>query len=356
MTAPAATRCAHASRRRPGKRSAAPRFAQPHDLKSLLKVDYKLGPGNELLLIDVSAGLIGLAFDDDLLDGLDAACAAPPLRCTPRLLDAVWQRFELERGSAPRSAAVVVLDDEMFEQWRDSDLLGLRSQLGRRLGGPPGTPPEDASPSSRSKRSRSGRPRDRARRRRSEPSGMACPTCCWRSPAAWGSSCDPRPTPGCAGSASLSWTNGATASRPPRSCARRPSSAIRSPLACACRRRWCSSLDVTTAGMRRPETLSAWSPARWERALASGWPALAFKIGKMRRANGAGDYPTAYVYPVTDVGRRVAVRSFGRAWRQLAEAGSVPDEGGAVARRDARRLPRPVRPATTLKCGPTRSP
>jgi hypothetical protein len=62
----------------------------------------------------------------------------------------------------------------------------------------------------------------------------------------------------------------------------------------------------------------------WERASSLGWPALAFKIGKVRRAGAAGDHPTAYVYPVTDVGRDVAARSLGRAWRQLTEDGASP--------------------------------
>ena len=81
---------------------------------------------------------------------------------------------------------------------------------------------------------------------------------------------------------------------------------------------------MSSAGTGRLETPSAWSSAGWERALALGWPALAFKIGKLRREGAAGDYPTAYVYPVTDVGRHVAARSFGRAWRQLASAGACP--------------------------------
>jgi hypothetical protein len=53
-------------------------------------------------------------------------------------------------------------------------------------------------------------------------------------------------------------------------------------------------------------------------------PALAFKIGKVRRACAAGDYPTAYVYPVTDVGRDVAERGLGRTWKQMTAAGAGP--------------------------------
>jgi hypothetical protein len=304
----------------------APLFARPHDLKSLLKVDYKLGPDSELLLIDVSAGLIGLVFDDDLLDGLGTSCHAPPFRCAPRLFDAVWQRFELERGAAPRSAAVLVLDEEMFEQWRESDLLGLRSQLGLRLVTAAGTPPEDAVP--------------------------VLTLTALEDWAAMGSGIPP--TLGAA------W-NGVPDLLLAYSC--RVGELVR-PATYA----WLRSLGVIIVDERRhgfaaakelctapvlgdqlsgrvrlPETLVLEpggitgrdaSPrdaerlvaAGWERALALGWPALAFKIGKLRREFGAGDHPTAFVYPVTDVGRHVALRSFGRAWRQLAEAGVCPSK------------------------------
>ena len=301
----------------------APLFAQPHDLKSLLKVDYKLGPGNELLLIDVSAGLIGLVFDDDLLDGLDKACAAPPLRCAPRLLDAVWQRFELERGAAPRSAAVVVLDEEMFEQWRDSDLLGLRSQLGSRLGAAAGTPPEDSVPVLTLEALEawaavgSGTPPTFGAAWKGVPDLLLVFSC------RVGELVRP---------ATYAWLRGLGVTIVDE---RRHGFAAAKEL--------CTAPvlgDPLSARVRLPETLvlepggiiggdcrpdaERLVAAGWERALALGWQALAFKIGKIRRECGAGDYPTAYVYPVTDVGRHVAVRSFGRAWRQLAEAGACP--------------------------------
>ncbi len=301
-----------------------PRFAQPHDLKSLLKVDYKLGPGNELLLIDVSAGLVGLAFDDDLLDGLDKTCGAPRLRCAPRLLDAVWRRFELERGVAPRSAAVVVLDAEMFGQWGDSDLLSLRAQLALRLAAAPVTPPEDAVPVLTLEAleawadSGSGGPSTLAAAWTGLPDLLLVFSC------RVGELVRP---------ATYAWLRrlGVTIVDERRH-------------GCAAAKELCTAPvlgDPLAARVRLPETLmlepgsvigrdgSARDAERlvvaaWERALSLGWPALAFKIGKLRREGAAGDYPTAYVYPVTDVGRHVAARSFGRAWRQLASAGACP--------------------------------
>lgn len=302
----------------------APLFARPQDLKSLLKVDYKLGPDHDLLLIDVSAGLVGLVFDDELLDGLDGACGAPPTRCASRLLDAIWQRFELERGSVPRSAAVLVLDQEMFEQWRDSDLLGLRSRLGLRLPIGPGTPPAEAVPVLTLDAieawadAASGTPETLGAPWRGVPDLMVAFSCRVGELV--------RPT-------TYAWLRGLGVTIVDE---RRHAFAAAKELCTA------SVLgDPLSARVRLPETLVLElsdvvgvpaSPghaerlvaAGWERASSLGWPALAFKIGKVRRAYAAGDYPTAYVYPVTDVGRDVAGRSLGRTWKQMTEAGVGP--------------------------------
>ena len=51
------------------------------------------------------------------------------------------------------------------------------------------------------------------------------------------------------------------------------------------------------------------------------WDMVTVKTEKLPRANAPGDYPTAYIFPVTPVGRRVAERQLPKVVRQLAEAG-----------------------------------
>ena len=302
----------------------APLFARPQDLKSLLKVDYKLGPDDDLLLIDVSAGLVGLAFDDDLLEGLAEACGAPPARCAPRLLDAVWQRFELERGSAPRSAAVMVLDQEMLDHWGDSDLLGLRSQLGLRLPIEPGTPPEEMVPVLTLDAieawadAASGAPATLEAPWRGVPDLLLAYSC------RVGELVRP---------ATYAWLRGLGVTivderRHALAAAKElcTPSVLGDSLSPRVRLPETLVLELSgTSGVRAsPGQADGLLTAGWDRASSLCWPALAFKIGKVRRAGAAGDHPTAYVYPVTDVGRDVAERSLGRTWRQLTKAGAGP--------------------------------
>jgi hypothetical protein len=302
----------------------APLFVRPQDLKSVLKIDYKLGPDNDLLLIDVSAGLVGLVFDDYLLEELGGACGEAPARCAPRLLDAVWERFELEHSSTPRSAAIAVLDREMFDQWRDEDLLGLRSRLGLRLPLEPGIPPAEAVPVLTLDAleawadTPSGAPETLGAPWSDVPDLLMAYSC------RVGELVRPE---------TYAWLRGLGVTIVDE---RRHAFAAAKEL--------CSAEvlgDPISERVRLPETLvlelseaagTHATPGRaeellttgWERASSLGWPALAFKIGKVRRAGAAGDHPTAYVYPVTDVGRDVAARSLGRAWRQLTEDGASP--------------------------------
>ena len=302
----------------------APLFARPQDLKSLLKIDYKLGPDNDLLLIDVSAGLVGLVFDDDLLDGLGGACSEAPARCAPRLLDAVWERFELEHGSTPRSAAIAVLDREMFDQWRDEDLLGLRSQLGLRLPIEPGTPPAEAVPVLTLDALEAW-----ADAASSTPETLGAP---WRGVPdlllAYSCRVGELVRP-----ATYAWLRGLGVTlvderRHAFAAAKELCSAavLGDPISDRVRLPESLVLELSDAAGAHaaPGHVEGLLTAGWERASSLGWPALAFKIGKVRRAGAAGDHPTAYVYPVTDVGRDVATRSLGRAWRQLTEAGAGP--------------------------------
>jgi hypothetical protein len=302
----------------------APLFARPQDLKSLLKIDYKLGPDSSLVLVDVSAGFVGLVFDDDLLGGLNGGCVPPKTRCAPRLLDAIWRRFELERGSAPRSAAVVVLDQEMFEQWSDGDLLGLRSQLGLRLPIEPGTPPAEVVPVLTLQAietwadAASGTPETLGATWRGVPDLLVAFSCRVGELV--------RPT-------TYSWLRGLGVTvvderRHAFAAAKElcTASVLGDPISAHVRLPETQVLEVSDIGGGHASSDHAEQliTAAWERASSLGWPALVLKIGKLRRACAAGDHPTAYVYPVTDVGRDVAQRSFRRAWKQITEDGAGP--------------------------------
>ena len=295
-----------------------PRFAEPSDLKCMLKVDYKLGQGGVPIVIDVSAGLIGTLFDDLLLDALPAAAGVLPERVTPRLLDAVVERFASERGEAPRSGAVLVLDVDMYEQWAAAELDGLRALLSARVTGPRREFPvltlaaleawaDDTS----------GAP----------PATLAAP---------W------------SGVPELLFAYSCRVGelvRPSTYGKLRAAGAVivderRHALAAAKELGVSAvfgedverSVTVPDAFVLDPTGEMGDSfggdageivDAAWERAMRLGWDVLALKTGKVRRASGSGDYPTALIYPVTAVGRRLATRGLRRVLTQVAAAGSA---------------------------------
>ncbi len=78
-----------------------------------------------------------------------------------------------------------------------------------------------------------------------------------------------------------------------------------------------------------------------ERATRLGWDVPALKTGKVRRASGSGDYPTALMYPVTAVGRKLATRGPLRVIARVAAAGGYETAPGS---------------ATTSNCGLTSCP
>jgi hypothetical protein len=85
------------------------------------------------------------------------------------------------------------------------------------------------------------------------------------------------------------------------------------------------------AGVRLPETIALGTAADgaeasglvaqgWETATARGWTLLAVKIDKQRRDSGAGDFPTAFLYPVTALGRELADQQVGRVFDDITAA------------------------------------
>ena len=78
------------------------------------------------------------------------------------------------------------------------------------------------------------------------------------------------------------------------------------------------------AGAACPQSAGEVVQLAWDLAEKRGWEVLAIKMGKVRRAQDAWDLPTAFVYPVTPVGRRLALRGLGRVWDQVKAAVGRP--------------------------------
>jgi hypothetical protein len=279
-----------------------PRFAYPHEVKSLLKIDYKLDREGDLVIVDVNAGLVGAWFDDLLLDRSPESAAVPE-RITPRLVEAVLGRYRLQRGSLPRRVALCVLDEEMFRQWETADIAGLTAELRRQIE-EAGAPAADIAVI------------DAAglvtiARRQGAPALFA---------GAWEGtpelivfySCRIAPDADPAVLAALDEA-GVTL----------VDSAVHGVAA---------SKELTTPdalgsglpkGVRLPETFIlgaaddgagavAAVEQAWAAAAGRGWGLLAVKIDKQRREGAAGDFPTAFLYPVTALGRELAERQIER--------------------------------------------
>lgn len=299
--------------------SPAPRFACPSDLKCLLKADYKLGPAGELVLIDISAGLVGLHFDDILLDALPAEAGVPTVRVAPRMLDVAWRCFSAARGRTPQTAAVLVLDEEMYSQWAAADLDGLRAQMGARLSANAGAVPvltlagleafADAAPGA-------------------VPDTLGAP---------WAGVPELLLVYSCrvgelVRPATYAWLrrlgvvivderhHGLAAAKElstPEILGERLSAGVRMPETFV--------FDPMGAGgFPCPQSEEDIVELAWDLAEKRGWEVLAIKMGKVRRAQGAGDFPTAFIYPVTPLGQRLALRGLRRVWGQVEAAAGRP--------------------------------
>lgn len=291
-----------------------PRFAYPHEVKSLLKIDYKLDRQGDLVIVDVNAGLVGAWFDDLLLDR-SPELAAVPERITPRLVAAVLARYRLQHGSLPRRVALCVLDEEMFRQWETADIAGLTAEFRRQLE-EAGAPVADIAvidaPGLATIAHRQGAPVLFAGAWEGTPDLIVFYSCRIAPEA------DPDVLAALdeAGVTLVdSAVHGIAASKE-----------LATPEALG------SGLPK---GVRLPETLilgaaddGAGAVAAVERAWAAadsrGWALLAVKIDKQRREGATGDFPTAFLYPATPLGRELAQRQIERAFDGVTAASGRP--------------------------------
>ena len=319
-----------------GNRGLRPRFAGSRDVKSLLKIDYKIDRDGHLVIVDVNAGLIGAWFDDILLDRSPELAGARS-RITPRLAEAVLGRYRLQHGHAPRRVTLCVLDEEMYRQWETADIAGLTAELSRQLA-QSGAPAADIGVI--------------------DAAGLAAIA---------------------RGSNALSLLAGSWAGTPDLiifySCRIAPEAdpAVLAALESAgvtlvdsAAHGTAASKELATAdalgsglpdGVRLPETFvlgaaddgagaAAAVTRAWASAAARGWGLLAVKIDKQRREGAAGDFPTAFLYPVTALGRELAERQIERTFDGVTAASGRPSRlvvthvdhlggcGGALGRRD----------------------
>jgi hypothetical protein len=292
-------------------------FAAAHDVKCMAKIDYKIGGDGRPVMVDLNAGLIGARFDDDLLAGDLADLARPGVHVAARLARAIVEVAAVSRGAVPRRAALVVLDEQMFETWRSDDIAGLLVELGaaakargaqlepppvltmaslvdyaRHVDEPGWSPPVLGDEPWRGTpdvvvfyTGRIGQVADAAAFESLRRAGIALVDERHHALLATKAMADPRFMPpgllsdvaapevvdvGCVGE---------------------------------CTADVAGPLDVTWS----------WASGRHE--------ALAIKIEKARRGAGPGDHATAFIYPVTEVGRRVAERQLVRATGRLCDDG-----------------------------------
>ncbi len=279
-----------------------PRFVEPADVKTLLKIDYKLDGEGRLVIVDVNSGLIGAWFDDLLLDAAPDLAPAQP-RITPRLVTAVLERHRLEHGGPPRRVALCVLDEQMYRQWVDADIAGLNAELLHQFGRA-GSAQEDIAVVDATELGALARPEG--------PQRLLAGT--WRG------------TPDL-----VVFYSGRIGSQaePAALMALRDAGVT---LVDSARHGLAASKELVTPeslggglpdGVCLPETFvlggaedGAWAAAvgqAWDAAAERGWRLLAVKLDKHRRSGAPGDYPSAYLYPVTPLGRELAERQVARA-------------------------------------------
>jgi hypothetical protein len=278
-----------------------PRFEASRDIKTMLKIDYKIDRDGLLVVVDVNAGLVGAWFDDLLLDAAPGIADGLP-RITPRLARAVLDRYRLQHGRAPRSVALCVLDEEMYEQWADADIAGLNAELRRQLESGPGSDEDvvviDAAAL-------------QAVAKGETPSLLAGE---WRGPPdlLLFYSCRIAPSVGPAVLSALEDAGVTLVDDLAHALAAGKELATPETLG-----------DGLPSGVRLPETFvlgaaddggDAVTVVRgaWRTAAERGWGLLAVKIDKQRRAAGAGDFPSAYLYPVTPLGLELVERQVER--------------------------------------------
>ncbi len=313
-----------------------PRFVRPHEVKSLLKIDYKIDRIGRLVIVDVNAGLIGAWFDDLLLDRSPELAGARS-RITPRLAAAVLERYRLEHRRSPRRVALCVLDEEMFRQWETADIAGLTAELRRQLEEADGHSPDIAVMDATGL--------EAVARGQGVPSLFA---------GVWKGtpdlvvlySCRIAPAAEPAVLAALEAAGVTLIDSAVHGVAASKELATKEALGVG-----------LPEGVRLPETYvlgavddgagaAAAVERVWAAATGRGWGLLAVKIDKQRREGAAGDFPTAFLYPVTPLGRELAERQIERTFDGVTAASGRGSRlvvthvdhlggcGGAFGRRD----------------------
>ena len=296
----------------------------PGDVPSVLKVDYKWGRGGDLVLVDITPGFMGVSFDDDLLDRVSAV-RPRNTRIAGSSATAVFDAYAARSPRLPRRIALTLLDEQMHDLWYDDDVAGFIAAL------------------------------------RAEASSRGVPS----------SSIPILTLAGmralAAGQVSAFEQTVAAGETPllvgPEPWAGVPDLVVQYSFKVGRGLSPAESTQLTDAGitlvdpshhalfavkeMAGREVLGAALPpgvvvpevrpigtvahfpdgeglvdAVWREASgAPRWEIVAVKTEKLPRENAPGDYPTAYIFPVTPVGRRVADRQLPKIVRQLALAG-----------------------------------
>jgi hypothetical protein len=296
----------------------------PGDVPSVLKVDYKWGRDGDLVLVDITPGFMGVSFDDDLLDRVDAA-RPQDVRIAGRSAAAVFDALAARGLPTPRRVALTLLDEQMHRLWYDDDVAGfiaaLRAEASSR--GVPSTSMPILTLAG-VKALAAGR-----------ISAFEQEVAAGEAPLLVG----PEPWTGVpdlvvqysfkvgrglspAESARLA-AGGITLVDPGHH-------ALFAVKEMAGREVLGTALPpgVVVPDVRPVGTVAHFPDgeglvdAVWRGASGPPrWDMVTVKTEKLPRENAPGDYPTAYIFPVTQVGRRVAERQLPKVVRQLAEAG-----------------------------------
>jgi hypothetical protein len=291
-----------------------PRFVRPTDAKSMLKIDYKIGRAGDLIMVDLNAGTIGAHFDDLLLDELGAEVAPEEHRVAQRQAAAVFTAYVATKDRWPRSMAVTVLDERMFELWHEADLAGLTDRL-REFAEVNGYPVPQVPVITMAALKEYADTLDDALM-----ASQVLNDAEWRRPDlivaySWGTTHADRAVYARLRDAGIVMIDDGHHS-------------FVAAKEFAVDQLFCR---VSPEGLSFPPTVTIGtvdglleggdaSAAVWEVAEEAGWGAVAVKTQKVRRTGGRGDLPSAMIYPVTAVGRQVAGRLH-RLYQEVAEAG-----------------------------------
>jgi hypothetical protein len=308
--------------------TAAAMLRDPLDPPSILKIDYKWCGGGDLVVVDVTPAFMGVWYDDEMLDEMQAETFVPGHRITPRSVQAVLELYAAEHGRAARSVALAVLDDDMVDTWYEIDIAGLGRAFAEAIDATPvgaGGSSESCEPVAPPVLTLTGL--EALAVHVDDPGftppiaaggpwsglpdlivqysfkvGRAIDPALWQRLIAAGV---------CIVDARHHALLAAKESATPRVIGRDLPPGVKVP----------ELLPVGTVAEFAGHD-GALVDAVWEATAAKQpWQVVTVKTEKLRRANAPGDYPTAFIFPRTPVGRRVAEKQLARILRQLSADG-----------------------------------